>query len=183
MKTGKQSKDWISIIPTVREELNKYRKERNEKLLKNYEKPELDLTVEPKYKVGDLVYRQLDRPENALGEALQGKFREQDHRFERKPIKILKVLQYPGKVPFRYILNGLENASFTEKQLMMAKEEEELFEVKQILDKRIVNKKVEYLTWYYGELKKQASWQPESELKKFVPHLLDEFNEKSKKKK
>jgi len=93
----------------------------------------------------------------------------------------LKVLYYNGKKPYRYILNDIPNASFTESQLIHAEEEEELFEVRQILNKKVINGHVHYLVWYYGEIKKKASWQPESELNKYVPLLVKEFNAKKKK--
>ena len=119
-----------------------------------------------------MVFRQLGRPENALGEKLGGKFREGDYRWERRAVKITKILYYPGKNPYRYLLNGIKNASFSESQLKAAEEDTELFEVRQLLEKKVINGKVNYLTWYYDELKKEASWQPEIELNKFVPHLV-----------
>ena len=72
-----------------------------------------------------------------------------------------------------------------EYQLKLSDEQEELFEIKEILDKKLINKKLHYLTWYYGEKKSEASWQPESELIKFVPDLIKQFNDslKSKNKK
>jgi hypothetical protein len=181
---GQVNRDWIAIVPTVREELNKFRKKTTtdfEKIIKK--EPELDVSKEPLFNISDLVYRKLDRPENAIGDKLSGTFREGDFRFDRQPRKVEKILYYNGKNPYRYILNGLKNASFAENELMAAKEEEALFEVKQILSKKVINGKVNYLTWYYGELKKEASYQPESELNKFVPHLVKAFNDKGPDKK
>lgn len=181
-KSGKAHRNWTEAIPIVREELNKHRAKSTKDLSSiNSKRPELDLSKEPQFNIGDIVYRQLDRPENALGEKLAGTFREGDHRFDRQPRKVEKILYYNGKNTYRYLITDINNASFSESQLMKADEEEELFEVKQILGKKVINGKVHYLVWYYGEKKAEASYQPETELKKFVQQLLDDFNNKKKK--
>jgi hypothetical protein len=64
--------------------------------------------------------------------------------------------------------------------LKKAEEEDELFEVRQILEKNMIAGKQHYKVWYYNELKKEANWQPETELLKFVPDLVKYFNEKPK---
>jgi len=124
-----------------------------------------------------LVYRKLDHVEDAIGNKQNTeKYREGDYRIDRQPRKIKQVFVYDGDQTFRYQLEGLKNVSYAEWELKSAKEEEELFEVRKILKKRKVGKSYEYLTWYWGELKKNSSWQPESELKKYVPDMIKEFN-------
>ena len=180
LNNGKPYKEWVEAVPIIREELNKIRKKVP---IKNIDRvPNYDFSKEAKYKIGDLVYRLLDRPETITGERLSGKFREGDARFDKQPRKIEKILLYSGGTgPYRYIVSGLPNASYTEAQLMPAKEEEELFEVKQLLSKKIIDGKPHILTWYYGELKKEASYQPVEELNKFVPDLVKQFEESLKK--
>jgi hypothetical protein len=184
IETGSKYKEWDEVLPIIRKELNAYRKKSESDLQKYKDKvPDIAFSVDPKFKIGDLVYRLLDTPENALGDKQSGTFREGDYRYDRQPRKIEKIVYYDGKKsPYRYLLNGLKNASFTEHQLKEAEEEEELFEVKQLLEKKMIAGKPHILTWYYGELKKEASWQPEEELLKGVPNLVKEFNEKPKKK-
>lgn len=182
LKTGKQFKEWTEAVPIVREELNAYRK-KTATYLKNYKAPETDLSKPPKFNIGDIVYRLLDTPENALGQKQSGTFREGDFRWDRQPRKIEKIVYYAGKKPYRYLLNDLKDVSFSEGQLKEAKEDVELFEVRQILEKKTIKGEIFYLTWYYNELKKDASYQPETELLKFVPQLVADFNERPKKKK
>jgi hypothetical protein len=40
-----------------------------------------------------------------------------DLRLEKKKRKIIKVLYYSGNVPYRYLIEGLPNASYTEQEL------------------------------------------------------------------
>ena len=122
LQTGKQFKQWSEALPIVREELNNYRK-KSKSFLENYKSPPINLSKDPKFNIGDLVYRLLDTPENALGEKQSGKFRTGDYRYDRQPRKIEKIVCYAGKNPYRYMLNGLPNAAFTESQLKEAEED------------------------------------------------------------
>lgn len=179
-QTKKVYKEWVEVLPIIRTELNEFRKKSPKELLElEKNKPIPNLLIPPKYKIGDLVHRHLDYPENALGEKQStANFRVGDVRWDTQPRKVEQVviLNAVGN-PYRYIISGIPNASFTEKQLMLSKEEEELFEIKQILDKQKINGKTHYKVWYYGEKKKEASWQPESDLIKFVPDLVKSFND------
>jgi hypothetical protein len=107
--TGKVYREWTDIIDILREELNKlrYKKPKN--------KPISITTNKPKYEVGDLVYRKLETPLNALGQKQYGKFREGDIRIELTPREIVQVLYYPKSI--RYMLSGIKNASYHEKEL------------------------------------------------------------------
>jgi len=74
--------------------------------------------INPKYKVGDLVnvlyqepYAMTDRKQNTK------EFRMGDLRLEKKKRKILKVLYYSGPNYYRYLIEGLPNASYTEQEL------------------------------------------------------------------
>lgn len=183
LKTGKVYREWTDILPTVRKELNEYRKKTKAELKEIEEdRPLIDYSIQPKFEIGDIVYRKLDHPESATGEKQDtAQFRVGDLRWDRQPRKIEKVLFYHGGAsPYRYILNGLPNASYGEIELKPAQEKEELFEVKQLLDKKVIDGEVHYLTWYYNEKKKEASWQPESELNKFVPDIVKDYNESLK---
>jgi hypothetical protein len=148
--------------------------------MKDVSFPVPEINQEPKFKEGDLVYRSLDYPENALGQKQPtDNFRRGDYKMDRQPRKIEQVFIYAGDVPFRYQLNGLPHVSYAEWELKPAKEEEELFEVRQFLKSRKVGNKVELLTWYWGERKKHASWQLRSEMIKYVPELVQDFEDQN----
>ena len=191
-KTGKVFKEWTNVIDTIRVELNSIRKKEVPKdfdkyddypFVKSYETnvikgKTINTPIESKFKVDDLVYRKLDEPENALGHKQNTKnFREGDYRWDKTPRKITQVLNYTGDVPFRYMVNGIKNASYTDFQLKKASERVEKFKVKKILNKRMDGRKVLYLVWWYGELKKNATWQPRKELIKDIPDIINDYEE------
>jgi len=144
VETGKQSKAWTHAIDEVREKLNAYRKSRGVKIPKDittYEYPIFDnlepkikhvkkgggrinddnqqyTIIQPKYKVGDLVNVLLEEPQTILGKKQPTKnFRMGDLRLEKKKRKILKVLYFNGPNPYRYLIEGLPGASYTEQEL------------------------------------------------------------------
>ena len=74
--------------------------------------------IKPKYKVGDLVNVLLEEPRTMLDKKQPTKnFRMGDLRLEKKKRKITKVLYYNGPNPYRYLIEGLPNASYTEQEL------------------------------------------------------------------
>lgn len=165
-ETGKEFKDWDKIISTVRIELNKHRKKA---IPKNhvYKTPDITPDDKPKFKVGDVVYRLLDAPKNALGHNQSTKqFRVGDFRYDVKnPRKITNILEYNGKIKFRYTLEGLDSVSFTESQLKLAKNEKaSKYTVEKIIDVRTRNKKKEYLVKWKGYTTDKSTWEPASNL-------------------
>jgi hypothetical protein len=102
-----------------------------------------------------------------------------DYRFDiKQPRKIKKILYYPKNI--RYLLEGHDNVSYTEAELMPSKEQAEKYVVKKILDKKKVGRKVYYLIWWRGYLKKNATYEPETELlKDGLKPIIDEFNNRS----
>ncbi len=179
IKTGKPYREWTDIIDIVRTKLNALRK--NPVTAKSmiditYKVP--NISHKPKFKVGTLVYRVLNHVESALGNKQPSeKYREGDYRYDRQPRKIEQIFVYTGDQLYRYQLKGLPNVSYAEWELMPATEEDELFEVRKFLKSRKKGNKVELLTWYWKELKKDASWQPRSEMIKFVPDMVNKFEE------
>ena len=74
--------------------------------------------IKPKYKVNDLVNVLLEEPQTILGKKQPTKnFRMGDLRLEKKKRKILKVLYYSGPNSYRYLVDGLPGASYTEQEL------------------------------------------------------------------
>ena len=143
-ETGKVSKAWTHAIDEVREKLNIYRRSRGIKIPKDittHKYPIFDnlipkiknkktgggdiiddnqqySIIRPKYKVGDLVNVLLEEPQTILGKKQPTKnFRMGDLRLEKKKRKITKVLYYSGPNHYRYLIEGLPNASYTEQEL------------------------------------------------------------------
>ena len=143
-ETGKVSKAWTHAIDEVRDKLNKYRRSRGVKIpndITTYEYPIFDnlipkiknkktgggdinnddqqySIIKPKYIVGDLVNVLLEEPQTILGKKQPTKnFRMQDLRLEKKKRKVIKVLYYSGPQKYRYLIEGLPNASYVESEL------------------------------------------------------------------
>jgi hypothetical protein len=175
---GETYREWDEVITYVRDALNKLRHRPDGDPFNDLMEPPTD--AEPKYKIGDLVYRKLERPRNALGyNQSTTNFRMGDYRFDiKQPRRIKKILYYPKNI--RYLLEGHDNVSYTESELRPSKEEDQKFIVKQILNKKKIKGIVYYLIWWKGELKKNASWESETELlKDGLKPTIDEFNNRT----
>ena len=159
--TRKIYREWTDILPQVRKLINKVRK----KIL-GKETPIAEITDNlPMYKVNDLVYRKLDKPQNMQGVYQKtDNFRSGDIRWEFNARAITDVFFYP--VNIRYKLNGLPFVSFTEDELKPATEEEETFEIREIIGHKMIKKKLHYLVWWRGEKKKEATFEPAEQLYK-----------------
>jgi hypothetical protein len=147
--SGKEYKNWTDVISIVRDELNTYRKKKlpndfnsySLSLPKDYKTIETKLIskdkkgnkktitkkvhipIKPKFKVGQLVHRALDRPVNALGKVQSTKnFRMNDYSIDKTPREILQIFTFSGDGPlYRYLVEGIPNVSFTENQLTAEK--------------------------------------------------------------
>ena len=82
------------------------------------------------------------------------------------PHKIVRVVAYSSPNPWRYILAQYPFVSYAEAEIKPAKETEveEKYIVRQIIDKKVQNKKVVYLVWWKKYLKKDATWEPKEQL-------------------
>ncbi len=174
-KTKKVFKEWDEAIDIIRNDLNQYRKKPEQDIF-TYKYPSIK-KGNPKFKIGEIVYHISEVPKNALNQNQNtSSFRMGDYRWDKTPRKIVKILYYSGDNPFRYLLDNMEHVSYAEYELMKAKgEETNKFIVKKILDKKSVNKKIYYLVWWKGYLKKDATWEPKDNLIKDVPELIEEY--------
>ena len=186
-ETGKTYKEWTDPIDIIRVELNKYRKKELPKHWVDYPYEDIDPTKKALFKEGDVVYRLLEAPHNSLGHAQSTKaFRMGDTRWDiKQPRKIVQVLPYAGDIPFRYMLEGIPNASFTEAQLKLTKDEKQSkYIVKKILDKKKEKNKLFYLIWWKGYLKKDATWESKASLiEDGLAETIKEFEQSLKDKK
>jgi len=188
LKNGKKYVEWIKAIPLIRKNLNEIRKKKLPDNIYSHIYPSWDATeetnkkdlykiIEPKYKKGDLVYVMLESPENALGEKQKGLFRNGDYKLSNIPKKITKILYYAGKPYYRYLVNGFNDVSYQEDELRPATgEQDEKFEVKQILGRKKIKNKFEYLIWWRDEKKAEATWEPRENLVKFVSKLINDYD-------
>lgn len=162
-KKGETFNEWDNIVSQVRTELNKFRK--TKKRIDWMDYPTFDQTAKQTYHVGDVVLYKLDAPENALGHRqTTANFRQGDYKYSKVPKKITQVFLMNTEPYYRYGLEGMDNVSYSDYQLIPSKETETKYIVKQILGRRKSKGKFQYLVWYKGEKKKEASWQPKEQL-------------------
>lgn len=169
MKLNEEYYNWTDIVPTVREELNKLKKHPKDEDPFTYPMKIPNITNPPKYKVGDIVYRPLEKPINGQF----GGFRSGDLRVDTIPRKIRSMYLYTNN--WRYVLDQFPNVAYSETELLPAKETEEKREVKAIIGKKTIKGKLHYLVWFKREKKAEASYEPKTNL--IEDGLLDTINE------
>jgi hypothetical protein len=183
--------DWTILLDELRHGLNDLKNHPKDVDLSKYTPKELDLSNDPKYKVGQMVYRRLEKPLNDDGSVMQNtNFRQGDKRFELVPRKIKQVLMYSSPNPYRYILDGFENVSYAEAELIKAKETEvvENWIVSRLLDKKTVKGQLYYLVKWKHLKVKDATWQSKADLiEDGLQDIINDFEQslkdKAKKKK
>lgn len=112
----KNYRNWIELLPSLRIKLNELRKRPDEDpYTKYYEGVIFKL---PKFKIGDNVVHLLSKPVDALGKKQSSENRRVgDYIYSyHNPRKIIKIIYYSNNV--RYILEGINKASFTEDELL-----------------------------------------------------------------
>ena len=185
-QTKRVYREWTDVLATVREDLNEIRRVKNTITPFDVKLNDVVLTGN-KYDVGDYVFRALEKPKDALGRFQPSeKFREGDTRWDLKEREIVQVLPYPKQ--FRYILQGVKNASYTDAELKPAQpivappqfneQGERIYTVKAIIGKKKIRGVTYYKVHWEGESKKQASWEPENNLvEDGLGEELDEYDE------
>ena len=185
-QTRRVYKEWTDILETVREDLNNIRKVK--KHITPFEVPLSHVVLtDNKYKVGDKVFRKLEKPKDALGKNQPtSNFRTGDFRYELKPREIIRVLPYPTQ--FRYLLQGVKNCSYTEAELKPAQDIQapkqydtkgrEVYSIKDIIGKKIIKKQIHYKIWFEGEKKSESQWISEKDLiEDGLQDELEDYNE------
>lgn len=174
IETGDDYNEWTDIIDELRHGLNDMKKHPKDVDLEKYTPKDINLDHDPKYKVGDMVYRRSEAPVDKFGNKLaNSKFRQGDLQFNlNEPRKIVRVVIYSSPNPWRYILAGLPNVSYAEAEIIPAKETEEKRIVNKIIDKMKKDKIVYYKVWFKKELKKDALWLAKDQL---LEDGLDEY--------
>ena len=162
MSTNKTN-NWTDIdLPKLIKKLNKIRKIEDEDPFSYIHAP--PKTIISKYEIGDVVYRKLDRPIDENNNPIKEHgFRVGDLRYDKfQPRKIVNIVYYPQNV--RYMLEGLDNVSYTEDELLKAEDEESKYNVHKIWNKTRIKNKTHYRVWFKGYLKKNSPWLEKSRL-------------------
>ena len=184
---GKDYCEWTDILGKIRKEVNAYRKRDMNKLKKYQDTKYFDITQagEPDYNIGDMVYYKLDKPTDILGQALSDdKHRYGDRIYSIATKEIVDILMYPSEPYYRYKLRGMPHASYSKYELKKSNKTETTYAVKKIIGMKVVNKKRQYLVWFKGELKANASWEGEAQLlEDGLEDYIDEFKKIYNKKK
>ena len=123
------------------------------------------------------MYRKYDRPHDALGKPLPGRFRRGDLRYNPEVKQITKII-YMNDPPYhRYVLNHLPKVSFTAKKLIPAKRQHKTYLVKNIIGRKVQGNITYYLVHWKNYLKKDSTWEPATQLidDGFLNHIK-EFN-------
>ena len=111
-----------------------------------------------------MVHQKLDYPENALGHAQPtSNFRAGDYRYSAIPKMINRVLYFNDPPYYRYLLDGIPNASYSEFELIPSKFKETKYKINKILDKKIAKiTKILFnmVVWIF----EQSTWEPEQQL-------------------
>ncbi len=169
-KTGEVYKEWTVVLPTIRKMLNEHRiKQDGDPFTDVYPSPEI---VDPKFKVGDIVYRIADEPLDALGNKQPTKkFRMGDYRWDLTPRKVVRVLRYSGKNPIRYLLENLPNVSYAEWEVKKADEQQVKYQIEYVSAKRTIRGVKEILIKW--KKYKGKTWENYNNIKKQIPNIDD----------
>lgn len=139
-KNKKNNTNWIDILSIIRDKLNKIRVKKlpddpykhiyqsfnpyKEKEIKDKKTGLITkeyVEIKPKFKIGDMVHRKLEIPYNALGHKQNTlNFRVGDYTFSKETYRIKLVSYLGGDIPYRYVLDGIPNVSYTTTELMKA---------------------------------------------------------------
>ena len=132
----------------------------------------------PKFRVGQMVYRKLDKPRNALGnKQSKDAFREGDFRLDIvEPRKIKRILYYNTEPYYRYILNDVPNVSYPESELRLATERREKFIILRLIGRMKRNGITYYKCVWKNAKQHRPSWEPRTELIKDIPDMVEEYD-------
>jgi hypothetical protein len=75
----------------------------------------------------------------------------------------------------------MPNVSYSDFELKPSKKSDNTYIIKKIIGKRTVKKQIEFLTWFKGYLKKDATWIPKKELigaTEYIQQFEDEYKKK-----
>lgn len=192
--TGQTNREWIADLPDALKFANK-NADKIKKRTRDFDYPVAEGDSLNMLEVGAKVRVALDEPRDVLttGQKLHGKFRSHDIKWN-PTIRTIESIKLKPNQPPLYILNDYDGVSYTKNQLQLVPKDEVLpqgdvirkqdknttYYVEKIVEKKIIDKKVNYLIKWKGFSSKDNTYEPLSELKKFpgVIDMIDKFNQK-----
>ena len=165
----------ITETETKDKVISKHKKMKINSLFDGQTDGKIYLETKPKFKVGQIVYRKLDKPRNALGHNQPTeKFREGDLTIDIiEPRKIKRVLYFNTPPYYRYILNDVPGVSYPENELKKATEKVEKYIIQSLKSKKKIKGKVCFLVKWKNYA--ATTWEPRTELMKDVPEMIQEY--------
>jgi len=191
LELDKSYNNWTDILPQVRQQVNTFR-ERDLDKLKKYQSKHYHDSIKagkPDYNIGDFVHYRIFAPVSRTGEVLNdGKWRSGDRRISVDARKITDIIYMPDDPYYRYVLFNMPNVSFSKYDLKASKQKDNTYIVKKIIGKKVENKKIFYLVFWKGYLKKDSTWESKDKLiqdgvNDYIDAFEKELKDKKKKKK
>ncbi len=190
--TGNISTDWVADLPILIQEMNK--KSKRTKFPKPASDPVCQGDSCNLLAIGDMVRVILEKPVDITsGKRLHGSFRSGDIRWDPKPRIIKEILIKPGYPPL-YLLSGnvgkrqVEPVAYTKNQLQVIPKNElkpdrnvirnEKYEVEKLLSRKKIKNKIYYKVLWKNYPLSQATYEPRSELNKFIPQMIAQYESK-----
>jgi hypothetical protein len=198
MLTKKKSTQWVAVLKSTVEKLNKLTNKRLKKTKTTDETDDEEIKCS-----GDncdliplktKVRLQLDAPIDYLtGKREHGyRFRETDIRWTVEPHVITNYILKPGLPPM-YIVDDDDSTAYTKKQLQLVNDNdpipnesvilpsekinnEDAYEVEKIIDKKKIKNRIHYLVKWLGFGPSHNTWEPRSILLQDVPELIKDYD-------
>lgn len=195
--TGEVSVQWTDDLPKVIDVLNRKEKKKKKKKPKNeYQCSGASCVLLPE---GTKVRVALDAPRDVVsGKRLPGRFRDTDIRWGIKPKTIKQVIIQPNQPPLYLVDDGKgsidHTQAYTKNQLLPVQKNElgpdpssirpikgpmgeEQYVVQKIVDKKKSKGLVMYLVKWAGYPSSQNTWEYRTDLLKYVPDMVKEFEQ------
>ena len=194
--TKKKSTQWVAVLNSTIEKLNKLTKKRLNKTKKTTDDDEIKCSGDncDLIPLKTRVRLQLDAPIDFLsGKREHGyRFRETDIRWTVEPHIITNYILKPGLPPM-YIVDDDNTTAYTKKQLQLVNDNdpipnessilpakkinnEDAYEVDKIIDKKKIKNRIHYLVKWLGFGPSHNTWEPRNILLQDVPELIKEYD-------
>lgn len=108
-------RNWIKYLPQIREILND--KEVQEKTISEFFQFH-KIYPNQILKIGDMVHVKLEKPRDVVDSKLSGKFRTGDYYWEKQPRKIINRIYNLSGNPLRYVVDGIDDATYARSELL-----------------------------------------------------------------
>ena len=171
-----QSRDWIDMLPRLRESLNK-------NLIRNKSKVIRQMTLKKCHgeliPIGARVRVALDNPQGVTGKTLHGTFRAGDPKWEVKERTVEQYILRPDQPPM-YIISGINNCVYTKYQLQVIDNEvrpkQRIYIIEKIFDRRKEKRNIVFsVKWKDSD---EITTESRVKLMKSNPEIIKEYESK-----